>query len=207
MPIIKLINQKGEVQGDFELQDAIFGIEPNEHVMHEAVVNYLANQRQGTHAVKTRAEVRGGGRKPFAQKGTGRARQGSIRAPHYVGGGVVFAKKPRDFSYRLPKKIKRLALFSALSTRVNDEMLKVVDGFTLENAKTKEMVEILKNVEAGKKVLIVLPEHDQTIERAARNIPGVKVLCHNNLNTYMILTHPTVIFTKDAVEKLQEVYQ
>lgn len=207
MPTIKLINQQGQAIGDVELAENIFGIEPNTHVMHEAVVNYLANQRQGTFAAKTRAEVRGGGRKPYRQKGTGRARQGSIRAPHYVGGGVSFAKKPRDFSYKLPRKVRRLALCSALSARVQENALKVVDQLNLEQPKTKGMIEILSAIEAGDKALFILGEKNVNVELSIRNIPHMKLLYVNNINTYQILNHPTVILTQDALDKIQEVYQ
>lgn len=207
MPTIKMINQQGNEVESVELSDSIFGIEPNVHVMHEAVVNYLANQRQGTFAAKTRADVRGGGRKPFRQKGTGRARQGSTTSPNQVGGGVVFAKKPRDFSYTLPKKIRRLALKSALSQKVLDEELILVDKLELENGKTKEMVAILDTFAAAKKPLIVLGDKNVAVERAARNLPNTKVLYTNNINTYQILNHQNLILTKDALDKIEEVYK
>lgn len=207
MPTIKMRNQLGNEVESVELSDSIFGIEPNVHVMHEAVVNYLANQRQGTFAAKTRADVRGGGRKPFRQKGTGRARQGSTTSPNQIGGGVVFAKKPRDFSYSLPKKIRRLALKSALSQKVLDEELILVDKLELENGKTKEMVTILSTFEADKKPLIVLGDKNVAVERAARNLPNAKVVYTNNINTYQILNHQNLILTKDALDLIEEVYK
>lgn len=207
MPTIKMINQQGNEVESVELNESIFGIEPNVHVMHEAVVNYLANQRQGTFAAKTRADVRGGGRKPYRQKGTGRARQGSLVAPNHVGGGVVFAKKPRDFSYTLPKKVRRLALKSALSQKVLDEKLILVDKFELEHGKTKEMVQILATFGADKKPLIVLGEKNEAVERATRNLPNAQVLYTNTMNTYQILNHQNLILTKDALEKIEEVYK
>ncbi len=206
MPKVQLLNQDGKNVGEVELKDSIFGIEPNEGVMHEAVVNYLANQRQGTFAAKTRSEVRGGGRKPFRQKGTGRARQGTIRAPHYVGGGIVFAKKPRDFSYKLPKKIKRLAFKSALSVKTRDEELVVVDKLEMQVPKTKEMVQILNNLNVNEKTLIVLGEKNLEVEKSVRNIPFVKVLYTNTISTYQVLNHKKILLDKVALEKIEEVY-
>lgn len=206
MPKVALYDIKGSQIGDVELKDDVFGIEINTHVMYEAVKNYLANQRQGTQSAKTRAEVRGGGRKPWRQKGTGRARQGSIRAPQWKGGGVVFAPKPRDYSYKLPKKIKRLALKSALSSKVVDQEIIVVDNLALEQAKTKEMVKVLKNLNASKKTLIVIPERDENVVRAAANIPGIKTAYVNTINVYDILNCDSFIITKDAVNKVEEVY-
>lgn len=207
MPTIKMMNQQGNEVESVELNESIFGIEPNVHVMHEAVVNYLANQRQGTFSAKTRGDVRGGGRKPFRQKGTGRARQGSIVAPNHVGGGIVFAKKPRDFSYVLPKKVRRLALKSALSQKVLDEKLILIDKFELENGKTKEMVNILSTFGADKKPLIILGEKNEAVERATRNLPNARVLYTNTMNTYQILNHQNLILTKDALDKIEEVYK
>ncbi len=206
MPKVQLLNQSGKSVGEVELKDSIFGIEPNEGVMHEAVVNYLANQRQGTFAAKTRSEVRGGGRKPFRQKGTGRARQGTIRAPHYVGGGIVFAKKPRDFSYKLPKKIKRLAFKSALSLKTKEESLLVVDKLEMQAPKTKDMVQILNNLNAKDKTLIILGEKNLEVEKSARNIPFVKVLYTNTISTYQVLNHRKILLDKVALEKIEEVY-
>ncbi len=206
MPKVALYDINGSQVGDIELNDAIFGIEMNNHAMYEAVKNYLANQRQGTQSAKTRAEVRGGGRKPWRQKGTGRARQGSIRAPQWKGGGVVFAPKPRDYSYSIPKKVKRLALKSALTSKVVDKEIIVLDSLTLEQAKTKEMVKVLSNLKANKKSLIVIPERDENVVRATANIPGVKTAYVNTINVYDILNCDSFIITKDAVNKVEEVY-
>ncbi len=206
MPKVALYDITGSQIGDVELRDDIFGVEINTHVMYEAVKNYLANQRQGTQSAKTRAEVRGGGRKPWRQKGTGRARQGSIRSPQWKGGGVVFAPKPRDYSYKLPKKIKRLALKSALSSKVQDQEIIVVDNLVLDRPKTKDMVKVLSNLNAGKKTLLVIPERDENVILAARNIPGVKTAYVNTINVYDILNCDSFIITKDAVNKVEEVY-
>lgn len=206
MPKVALYDITGSQVGDIELSDAIFGIEVNNHVMYEAVKNYLANQRQGTQSAKTRADVRGGGRKPWRQKGTGRARQGSIRAPQWKGGGVVFAPKPRDYSYSIPKKVKRLALKSALSSKVQDKEIIVVDKLVLEQPKTKELVKVLKNLNSNKKTLIVIPERDETIVRSAANIQGVKTAYVNTINVYDILNCDSFLITKDAVNKVEEVY-
>jgi large subunit ribosomal protein L4 len=206
MPKVALYDITGSQIGDIELSDDIFGIKVNTHVMYEAVKNYLANQRQGTQSAKTRAEVRGGGRKPWRQKGTGRARQGSIRAPQWKGGGVVFAPKPRDYSYSIPKKVKRLALKSALSSKVEDLEIIVVDQLTLEQPKTKEMVKVLKNLNSGKKALIVIPERDEAVVRASANIAGVKTSYVNTINVYDILNCDSLILTKEAVNKVEEVY-
>lgn len=206
MPSINVLNIKGETVGSLELNESVFNSEVNGSVLHEVVKNYLANQRQGTHAAKTRAEVRGGGRKPFRQKGTGNARQGTIRAPHYVGGGVVFAKKPRDYSYVLPKKVKRLALKSALSAKFQSDELVVLDELKFDTFKTKQVVEMLGNIEAGKKSLILTDVPEQTVYRSARNIPGVKATFLGEINVYDILNCNTLVLTKAAAEKLQEVY-
>lgn len=206
MPKVALYDITGNQVGDVDLNDDVFGVEVNNHVMYEAVKNYLANQRQGTQSTKTRAEVRGGGRKPWRQKGTGRARQGSIRSPQWKGGGVVFAPKPRDYSYKLPKKVKRLALKSALSSKVADNEIIVVDQLSLEQPKTKEMIKILSNLKAGKKTLVVIPERDDAVILAARNIPGVKTTFVNTINVYDILNCDSFLITKDAVNKVEEVY-
>lgn len=206
MPKVALYDIKGSQVGEIELNDSVFGVDINTHVMYEAVKNYLANQRQGTQSAKTRAEVRGGGRKPWRQKGTGRARQGSIRSPQWKGGGVVFAPKPRDYSYSIPKKIKRLALKSALSSKVQDQEIIVVDSLALEQAKTKEMVKVLSNLKANKKTLIVIPERDEAVIRAAANIPGVKTAYVNTINVYDILNCDSFLITKEAVNKVEEVY-
>ena len=206
MANVAVLNMTGAQVGTIELNDAIFGIEANEHVMHLAVVQYLANQRQGTQSAKTRAEVRGGGRKPWRQKGTGRARQGSIRSPQWVGGGVVFAPKPRDYSFKLNKKVKRLALQSALSTKVAEGKIIVLDELTLAEAKTKEMVKVLENIKAGKKALIVMAEKDENVVKSAANIPGVRTALVGTMNVYEIINHTNFIVTKAAIEKIEEVY-
>ena len=206
MPKVALYDITGSQIGDLDLSDDVFGVEVNTHVMYEAVKNYLANQRQGTQSAKTRAEVRGGGRKPWRQKGTGRARQGSIRSPQWVGGGVVFAPKPRDYSYKLPKKIKRLALKSALSSKVEDNEIIVVDSLYLDKPKTKDMIKVLSNLKAGKKTLVVMPERDENVILASRNIPGVKTTYVNTINVYDILNCDSFLITKDAVNKVEEVY-
>lgn len=206
MPKLNVINVSGENVGEIELNESIFGIEVNQSVLHEAVKNYLANQRQGTHSAKTRSEVRGGGKKPFRQKGTGRARQGTIRAPHFVGGGVAFAKKPRDYSYKLPRKVKRLAMKSALSSKVvNNEMI-VLDQFAIDAPKTKNMASILGNVNAEKKALILMSEKDENVIKSARNLPGVETALVSTMNVYQILNHTSLIATKAAIEKIEEVY-
>lgn len=207
MATVKIFDQTGKDVGEHELADSIFGIEPNESVMKDAVVNYLANQRQGTFGAKSRGMVRGGGRKPFRQKGTGRARQGSIRAPHYKGGGVVFAKAPRDFSYTLPKKVRRLALKSAFSTKAQQEGITLVDGISFENPRTKDMLGVLSALGIEGKVLVVLGERNDNVYLSARNLPKVKVLYPNTLNTYEILNHERVLFTMDAMAKIEEVYK
>ncbi len=206
MPNIDILNMKGEKVGSMELNANVFDIEVNANVMHDAVVNHLANKRQGTHSAKTRAEVRGGGRKPFRQKGTGRARQGTIRAPHYVGGGVAFAKKPRDYSYKLPKKVKRLALKSALSSKMQEGKLIVLDSLELEGFKTKEFANIITAINAGKKPMFVTLEKNETAYYSSRNITGVKTSFVGELNVYDIINSRTLVLTKEAAEKLQEVY-
>ena len=206
MPKVALYDITGSQIGDVELSDDIFGVEVNTHVMYEAVKNYLANQRQGTQSAKTRGEVRGGGRKPWRQKGTGRARQGSTRSPQWVGGGVVFAPKPRDYSYKLPKRIKRLALKSALSSKVQDNEIIVVDSLVLDKPKTKDMIKVLLNLKAGKKTLVVIPERDENVILASRNIPSVKTAYVNTINVYDILNCDSFLITRDAVNKVEEVY-
>ena len=205
MANVAVLNMTGAQVGTIELNDAIFGIEVNEHVLHLAVVNYLANQRQGTQSTKTRAEVRGGGRKPYRQKGTGRARQGSIRSPQWVGGGVVFAPKPRDYSFKLNKKVKRLALQSALSTKVAEGKIIVLDELTLAAAKTNEMVKVLENIKCGN-ALIVMDGSNENVILSARNIPEVKTASVSTINVYDLLKYNTLVVTKEAVEKIQEVY-
>ena len=249
MANVAVLNMAGAQVGTIELNDAIFGIEANEHVMHLAVVQYLANQRQGTQSTKTRAEVRGGGRKPYRQKGTGRARQGSIRSPQWVGGGVVFAPKPtktraevrgggrkpyrqkgtgrarqgsirspqwvgggvvfapkpRDYSFKLNKKVKRLALQSALSTKVAEGKIIVLDELTLSEVKTKEMVKVLGNIKCDN-ALIVMDGSNENVMLSARNIPAVKTASVNTINVYDLLKYNNLVVTKEAVEKIQEVY-
>ncbi len=205
MANVAVLNMSGAEVGQLELNDAIFGIEANEHVMHLAVVQYLANQRQGTQSTKTRAEVRGGGRKPFRQKGTGRARQGSTRSPQWVGGGVVFAPKPRDYSFKLNKKVKRLALQSALSTKAVEGKIIVVDELTMGEAKTKEMLKVLANIKCGN-ALIVTGDTDRNVMLSARNIPEVKTASVNTINIYDLLKYNTLVVTKEAVAKIEEVY-
>ena len=204
---IQVFNQKGEKVGERQLSEVIFGIEPNKHVMHDAVVNYLANQRQGTFSNKTRAEVRGGGRKPWRQKGTGRARHGSSRSPIWVGGGVVFAKKPRDFSYTLPKKVRRLALKSALSVKAQDEAVTLVDELKMDAPSTKEMIKILENLKLEGKTLVVLDKNDVAVVRSISNLPKVKSISVNNINTYTVLNYDNILFTSAALDQLEEVYK
>jgi len=205
MPSVPIKNIKGETVGNIELADTLFGVDVNSHAIHMAVVQYLANQRQGTKSTKTRAEVRGGGRKPWRQKGTGRARQGTIRAPHFVGGGVVFAPKPRDFSIRLNKKQKRLALKSALSDKVNQGKLIVLDSLDLPEIKTKSMIDICEKLELGK-ALVVMTGSNKNVILSARNIPDVKTAAVNTINVYDILKYDSFVVTKEAVEEMQEVY-
>jgi large subunit ribosomal protein L4 len=206
MPKVALYDMSGEQVGDIELSDDVFGIEINTHVLYEAVKVYLANQRQGTQSAKTRSEVRGGGRKPWRQKGTGRARQGSIRSPQWKGGGVVFAPKPRDYSMKLPKKIRRLALKSAFSAKADANEIIVLDALTMEAPKTKEMLKVLGNLKVEKKALLVTTEKDENVVLSARNIPGIKTTQVSTLNVYDILNHDAFIITKDAVNKVEEVY-
>jgi large subunit ribosomal protein L4 len=207
MPKVNVYNILGEQVEEIELKDTVFGVEVNEHVLYEVVKNQLANKRQGTQSAKTRAEVRGGGRKPWRQKGTGRARQGSIRAPHWVGGGVSFAPKPRDYSYKVPKKVKRLAIKSALSAKVLNNEIIVIEELNLEEPKTKEMAKILNNIKASKKALIVMDEKNVNVIKSAKNIPNVQTALVNTLNVYDILNFDSFIITKDAVRKVEEVYK
>lgn len=205
MANVSVYNIEGKEVGSVELNDAIFGVEINEHLVHMAVVNQLANNRQGTQSAKTRSEVSGGGRKPWRQKGTGHARQGSIRAPQWKGGGVVFAPKPRDYSFKMNKKEKRLALFSSLTSKVNDKKLIVLDNFNLDEAKTKKFVKVMDNLKVTK-ALVVLEGDNKNVVLSGRNIPTVKVLPINGINTYDIMKYETLVCTKAAIEKLQEVY-
>lgn len=206
MPKVDILNIKGENVGSLELNETLFNTEISEHTVYEVVKNQLANKRQGTQSAKTRSEVRGGGRKPFRQKGTGRARQGSIRAPHYTGGGVVFAPKPRDYSYKVPKKLRRKALYSVLTSKVNDNELIVLEDLNLENAKTKEAVAVLNAIDAGKKAYIVTAENDSNVYRSFRNIEGVDVSQASLINVYDLVKHNKLVITKEAVAKLEEVF-
>lgn len=204
MTKIALYNMSGEQAGEIDLNDDIFNIEVNEHVMYEAVKTYMANQRQGNQSTKTRSEVRGGGRKPWRQKGTGRARAGTIRSPLWKGGGVVFAPKQRDYSKKLPKKIKRLAMKSAFSSKVINNEMVVLDDLKLDEIKTKRITEVLSNLKVDKKALIVTD--DKNVYFSARNIKGVKTASVNTLNVYDILNYDKFIITKDALKKVEEVY-
>ncbi|MCH3954247.1 MAG: 50S ribosomal protein L4 [Eubacterium sp.] len=206
MATVKMLNMAGQEAGTIELNDELFGIEPNENAVHEVVKNYLANQRQGTQSAKTRAEVRGGGRKPFRQKGTGRHRQGSTTDPSQIGGGIVFAPKPRDYRYSVPKKVKRLALRSALSAKVADGEIIVLDELKMDAPKTKEMAATLKNINAANKALIVTAEKDENVVRSAANIPGVRTVLASNMNVYEIVNYTSFIVTQEAVKKIEEVY-
>ncbi len=206
MPQVKVFDMAGNEVSKMRLSKTVFGIEPNAVVMHEAVVNYLANQRQGTQSTLTRTEVSGGGRKPWRQKGTGHARQGSIRAPQWRHGGIALGPKPRNYRYTLNKKVRKLALLSALSSKVLDKDLIVVDKISFEEIKTKKMVEMLKALGADKKALIVMPAVDEAVIKSAANIPGVTTALYNTINTYDILNHDKLILAKDAALKIEEVY-
>ena len=206
MPTVAVLNMQGQEVGKQELNDAVFGIEPNVSVMNDMVKNYLANQRQGTQSALTRAEVSGGGKKPWRQKGTGHARQGSTRAPQWTHGGIVFAPKPRDYSYTVNKKVRRLAMKSAFSAKVAGNEMVVIDAITMDEYKTKTIAAMLKAVGAEKKALIVLPEVNEKVIASAANIPGVKTAQVNTLNVYDILNADMFIVAKDAVAKIEEVY-
>lgn len=206
MASVKVVDMTGAETGSIELKDSIFGIEPNQHVMHLAIVNYLANQRQGTQSALTRAEVAGGGRKPWRQKGTGRARQGSTRAVQWYHGGVAFAPKPRDYRLSLNKKVRKLAILSALSDKAANENIIVLDQLTLEGFKTKTVAKMLSDVGAAKKTLLVLDNADKVAVNSARNIEGVKVAGVNTINTYDIVNADCMVIVKAAVEQLEEVY-
>ncbi|MFC5559513.1 50S ribosomal protein L4 [Ureibacillus thermophilus] len=205
MTKVTVLSQTGASVGEIELKDEIFGIEPNEAVLFDAVIAQRASLRQGTHKVKNRSEVSGGGRKPWRQKGTGRARQGSIRAPQWRGGGTVFGPQPRSYSYKLPKKVRRLALKSALSAKVNEQNLLVLDALKLDAPKTKEFKAILNNLKIDSKALFVTADLDENVALSARNIPGVTVITANGINVLDLLGHDKVVFTKAAVEKVEEV--
>ncbi len=205
MANVSVYNMEGKEVGSIELNDAVFGVEVNEHLVHMAVVNQLANKRQGTQSAKTRSEVSGGGKKPWRQKGTGHARQGSTRAPQWTGGGTVFAPKPRDYSFKMNKKEKRIALFSALSSKVAENKIIVVDEFKLDEIKTKKFVEVMNNLKANK-ALVVVEEDNKNVVLSGRNVPTVKVEANNEINTYDVVKYDTLVVTKAAVEKIQEVY-
>ena len=202
----RVVDQAGAVTGSFELPEAIFGIEPNEPVMHQALLRQLANARQGTSSTKTRSEVRGGGRKPWRQKGTGRARQGSTRSPQWEGGGVVFGPHPRSYRMDMPRKQRRLALRSALSAKAQDGGLVVLEAFTLEVPETRAVTALLRTVDAGKRVLVVLGSHNEMLEKSARNIAEVQVTLAGNLSVRDLLIAETVIVTRDAIEHIEEAF-
>ena len=206
MPKVNVYNQLGEVVGDIELNEAIFGIEVNEHVVYEVVKNHLANRRQGTQSAKTRAEVRGGGRKPWRQKGTGRARQGSIRAPQWKGGGVVFAPKPRSYRYSVPKKVRRLAMKSVLSSKVLEGELRILDALTIDAFSTKKAKEILKNLNLETKTIIVLSEGNEKIVKSFANLPKVETVVVDYMNVYDLMRFDNLVIVKDALSKIEEVY-
>ena len=206
MPKIDVYNIEGKKVNDVELKEDIFGIIPNEELVHSVIVNYLANQRQGTQSTKTRAEVRGGGKKPWRQKGTGRPRQGSIRAPHWVGGGIALGPKPRSYSYKLNKKERRLAIKSCLSSKVIENELTVVDKFEFNEIKTKEVAKMLNNLKLEGKTLILLPEKNEIIQKSARNIKGAKTLSVNTINAYDLVNYKNLVVTLDTVKRLEEVY-
>ena len=206
MPKVDVLDMKGKKVSDIELAESVFGIEPNEAIVHSVLVNYLANQRQGTQSTKTRAEVSGGGRKPWRQKGTGRARQGSIRAPQWIKGGIALGPKPRSYKYTVNKKEKRLAIKSVLSSKVLEKELTVVNEIKLKEIKTKEMQKALNNLKVEGKTLILLPEKNETVQKSARNIEGVKTTLVNTINVYDLLKYKNLVITLDTVKKLEEVY-
>ncbi len=205
MAKVDLLNIKGEKVGDLELNDNVFAVEVNEVVVHQALVNYLANQRQGTQSTKTRAEVRGGGRKPWKQKGTGRARQGSIRAPQWIKGGIALGPKPRSYKYSIPKKVRQLAIRSVLTAKLQEKAIVVVDKLELSEVKTKNMVNVLNalNVKRG---LVMLSEKNLNVQASTRNIGSVKTTLVNTINVYDLLKYDTLVLTQDAVKKIEEVY-
>ena len=206
MPKVDVYDIKGKKVSDIELADSVFGIEPNENIVHAVLVNYLANQRQGTQSTKTRAEVRGGGKKPWRQKGTGRARQGSIRAPQWIKGGIALGPKPRSYKYTVNKKEKRLAIKSVLSSKVIEKELTVVDKLELKEIKTKSMVKVLTALKVEGKTLIIVPEKNTNVVMSARNIEGVKTITANNINVFDLLKYNNLILSVDTVKKLEEVY-
>ena len=205
MPKVDLLNMEGKKVGTIELKEEVFDVEVNESVMRDVVVNYLANQRQGTQSTKTRTEVSGGGKKPWKQKGTGRARQGSIRAPQWIKGGIALGPKPRSYKYTLNKKVRRLALKSALTTKVQDNNIIVLDALDFDEIKTKNMSQVLENIKA-EKALVVIADRNANVQFSARNIPNIKTAVVDTINTYDVLKYKTLVITKAAVEKLEEVY-
>ena len=207
MAKVTMLNMQGANAGTIELNDEIFAITPNEFAVHAVVKNYLANQRQGTQSAKTRGEVRGGGKKPFRQKGTGRHRQGHSTDPSQIGGGIVFAPKPRDYRYHLPKKLRRLAMKSALSSKVAENEIIVVDELKFDAPKTKDMINFLKAVNAQKKALIITAEKDENVVKSASNIPGVRTALATTMNVYEIVNHTSFIVTEEAVKLIEEVYK
>ncbi len=206
MAKVDVYNMDGTVTGQIELSDDIFGIEPNESAMHLVVLNQLANRRQGTHSTKTRHEVSGGGRKPYRQKGTGRARQGSSRSAQHVGGGIIFGPKPRDYSYTVPKKLRRLAMKSALSSKMIAQNIIVIESLAFDEMKTAKMVGVLKALKIESPALLVLAEKNLNVEKSARNIPAIKTALVNTINVFDILKYDRFVMTKDAAMKVQEVY-
>ena len=205
MPKVSVVKQTGSAAGEIELNELVFGIEPNEAVLFEALVQQRASMRQGNHKVKSRAEVAGGGRKPWRQKGTGRARQGSIRSPQWRGGGIVFGPTPRSYSYKLPKKVRRLALRSALSSKVREEELVVLEGLTFDAPKTKEFTKVLSDLSISRKALFVTADLDETVALSARNIPGITVVTANGISVLDLVAHDKLVITKDAIKKIEEV--
>jgi large subunit ribosomal protein L4 len=205
MPKVALLNQTGQNVGDIELLDSVFNVEPNQQVLYDVIKAQRAAMRQGTHKTKTRTEVRGGGRKPWKQKGTGRARSGSTRSPIWVGGGTVFGPTPRNYSVKVNRKVRRLALKQALSLKVSENKFMVLDNLSLEAVQTKGMIEVLNNLNVTGKILIVLPETNENIQLSTRNIPRVSVTTVNHLSVYEIINYPTMIITADAVKKYEEV--
>ena len=206
MPKVEVYSVAGKKVSDIELKEEVFGIEPNEAIVHSVLVNYLANQRQGTQSTKTRSEVRGGGRKPWRQKGTGRARQGSIRAPQWIKGGIALGPKPRSYKYRVNKKEKRLAIRSLLSSKVLENNLVVVDKFDFKEIKTKQMADAMKNLKIEGKALIVIPASDEKVQKSARNLEGVRTASVSTINVYDLLKYNKLVLTVDTVKKLEEVY-
>ncbi|WP_027087352.1 50S ribosomal protein L4 [Cohnella panacarvi] len=206
MPKVSVYNVEGKTVGELELAEAIFGLQPNTHVMHSAVLLQQASLRAGTHDVKGRSEVRGGGRKPWKQKGTGRARQGSIRSPQWKGGGIVFGPTPRSYGFKLPRKVRRLAIKSALSSKVIENQIIVLDQLSLSAPKTKDFAKILNNLKVARKALVVTADFDNNVALSARNIPGVKFVAAEGINVLDVLKHDQLIITKDAVAKVEEVF-